>query len=35
MDAWIIILVLFAAGCVGGFTNAAISGELHLSTHRP
>jgi len=30
MDASIIILVLFAAGCVGGFTNAAISGELHL-----
>lgn len=30
MDAWRIIVVVFAAGCVGGLTNAAVAGELRL-----
>lgn len=29
-DTWAIILTIFAAGCFGGLTNAAIAGEFHL-----
>lgn len=30
MEAWGIVFLVFVAGCIGGLTNAAISGELHL-----
>ncbi len=29
-DTWAIIIAVFAAGCFGGLTNAAIAGELGL-----
>jgi hypothetical protein len=29
-DTWTIIVAVFAAGCVGGLTNAVITGELQL-----
>ncbi|MDP3774017.1 MAG: hypothetical protein Q8Q85_07080 [Gemmatimonadales bacterium] len=30
MTAWLILLIIFVAGCIGGITNAAIAGELRL-----
>src|SRR5258707_14770560 len=29
-DTWAIVATIFAAGCLGGMTNAAIAGELGL-----
>jgi len=34
-DAWLIVLAIFAAGVVGGLTNAAIAGELRLPHRDP
>lgn len=34
-DTWLIIIAVFAAGCFGGLTNAAIAGELQLPHKDP